>query len=55
MKRYTLKVHCGNGQIEDIWSGNWMSEAIHYEAIAIKHWGKDNVWICDNFQETMVG
>jgi hypothetical protein len=49
--RYTLRVHCGNGQIENIWSGNEMSEAIHFEAIAIKHWGRDNVWICDNIQE----
>jgi len=35
--------------------GNEMSEAIHFEAIAIKHWGKDNVWICDNHQEVLVG
>ena len=43
--RYTLRVNCGNE----------MSEAIHFEDIAIKHWGKDNVWICDNLQEIMVG
>ena len=53
--RYTLKVDDGNGQIENIWSGNEMSEAIHFEAIAIKIWGKDSVWICDNLQEIMVG
>ena len=53
--RYTLRVNGGNGQIENIWSGNEMSEAIHFEAIAIKHWGKDNVWICDNLQEVLVG
>ena len=53
--RYTLRVNGGNGQIENIWSGNEMSEAIQFAAIAIKHWGKDNVWICDNLQETMVG
>jgi hypothetical protein len=53
--RYLLRVNCGNGQIENIWSGSEMSEAIHFEAIAIKHWGKDNVWICDNLQEVSVG
>ena len=60
--RYTLRVNCGDGQIENIWSGNEMSEAIHFEAIkslleayAIKHWGKDAVWICDNLQEMMEG
>ena len=51
MKRFTLRVNCGNGQVENIWSGNEMSEARHFEAIAIKHWGKDDVWICDNLQE----
>jgi hypothetical protein len=55
MSRYTLKVNCGNGQIENIWSGDEMSEAIRLENIAIKHWGKDNAWICDNMQEIMVG
>jgi hypothetical protein len=49
--RYTLRVHCGNGQIENIWSGMEMSEAIHYEAIAIKHWGEDNVWYKCGIQE----
>jgi len=53
--RYTLRVNCGNGQIENIWSGNEMSEAIHFEAIAIKHWGKDNVWIADVVTEISVG
>ena len=53
--RYTLRVNCGNGQIENIWSGDEMSEAIHFEAIAIKHWGKDNVWIADTLTEISVG
>ena len=48
MKMYTLKVDNGDG-IENIWSGNEMSDAIHYEAIAIKHWGSDAVWICNNY------
>ena len=48
MKRYTLKVANGDGT-ENIWSGNEMSDAIHYEAIAIKDWGSDAVWICDNY------
>ena len=54
MKRYTLKVVNWDG-IENIWSGNEMSDAIHYEAIAIKHWGSDAVWICDNMDEIAVG
>ena len=54
MKRYTLKVDNGDG-IENIWAGNEMSDAIHYEAIAIKYWGKENVWVCDNLQEVMCG
>ena len=54
--RYTLRViNPENGQISNIWSGGEMSEAIHYEAIAIKHWGKENVWIADNVLELMVG
>ena len=53
--RYTLRVNGGNGQIENIWSGNEMSEAIHFEAIAIKHWGRDNVWIADAVTEISVG
>ena len=52
--RYTLKVSYGDG-IMNIWAGNDMSEAIRLEGIAIKQWGKDNVWICDNLQEILVG
>ena len=52
---YTLKVHVEHGHIENIWAGNEMSDAIHYEAIAIKHWGKDSVWICNNMDEIAVG
>lgn len=55
MKRFALRVHCGNGQIENIWSGDKMSEAIRLEDIAIKHWGKDNVWIADTVTEISVG
>ena len=54
MKRYTLKIDNGDGT-ENIWSGNEMSDAIHYEAIAIKHWGSDAVWICNNMDEIAVG
>ena len=54
MKRYTLRVDNGDN-IENIWSGNEMSDAIHYEAIAIKHWGSDAVWICNNMDEIAVG
>ena len=55
MKRYTLKVEVDHGHTENIWSGNEMSEAIHFESIGIKHWGREAVWICDNLQEVMVG
>ena len=55
MKRYTLRVHCGDGCIENTWSGDEMSEAIRLEAIAIKHWGRDNVWIADAVTEILVG
>ena len=54
MKMYTLKVDNEDG-IENIWSGNEMSDAIHYEAIAIKHWGREAVWICNNMDEIAVG
>jgi len=55
MKQYTLKVDIDHGHTENIWSGNEMSDAIHYEAIAIKHWGRDAVWICNNMDEIAVG
>jgi hypothetical protein len=54
MKRYTLKVDNGDN-MENIWSGDEYKDALHYEAIGIKHWGEDNVWICDNLQEIAVG
>ena len=55
MKRYTLKVDNGD-KIENIWSGDDMSIAIHYETIAQKAWGSfGEVWICDNMQELTVG
>ncbi len=54
MKLYTLKVDNGDN-IENIWSGNEMSDAIHYEDIAVKHWGRDAVWICNNMDEIAVG
>jgi hypothetical protein len=53
--RYTLRVNCGDGHIENIWSGDEMSEAIRLEDIAIKHWGRDNVWIADAVTEILVG
>ena len=52
---YTLKVHVDHGHTENIWSGNDINDAHHYESIAIKQWGKDNVWVCDNIQEIAVG
>ena len=27
MKRFALRVHCGNGRIENIWSGEELNEA----------------------------
>ena len=55
MNQYTLKVQVEHGHIEKIWSGNEMSEAIHYKGIAVKRWGKENVWVCDNIQEVICG
>ena len=54
MKLYTLKVDNGDN-IENIWSGNDINDAHHYENIAIKHWGRDAVWICNNMDEIAVG
>ena len=57
MKLYTLKVDNGDN-IENIWSGNEMSDAIHYETIAEQQFGKSGgamIWICDNMQELTVG
>ena len=54
MKIYTLKIDNGDS-IENIWSGDDMDKALHYEAIAIKHWGRDAVWICNNMDEIAVG
>ena len=54
MKLYTLKVDNGDN-IENIWSGNDINDAHHYENIAIKHWGRDAVWICNNMDEITVG
>ena len=55
MKLYTLKVDNGDG-IENIWSGDDMSKALHYEAIAKQHWGEHGeVWICNNMDEIAVG
>jgi hypothetical protein len=39
MKRYTLKVDNGDN-MENIWSGDDYKDALHYEAIGIKHWGR---------------
>ena len=55
MKLYTLKVANDNG-IENIWSGDYLESALHYEAIAKQHWGKHGeVWICNNMDEIAVG
>ena len=54
MKMYTLKIDNGDS-IENIWSGDDMVKALHYEAIAIKHWGRDAVWVCNNMDEIAVG
>ena len=54
MKLYTLKVDNGDG-IENIWSGDYLETALHYEDIAVKHWGRDAVWICNNMDEIAVG
>ena len=56
MKRYTLKVVHGEGNwVTNLWSGDDMGEALKREGRAIKQYGKDNVWLCDNMDEIAVG
>ena len=43
MSKYTLKVEVDHGHSERIWGGDKISEAHHYEKIAIKHWGTEAV------------
>jgi|TARA_B110000259_G_scaffold94881_1_gene109859 hypothetical protein len=55
MKRYTLKVDNGD-RIENIWSGDDLETALHYEDIAKQAWlTYAEVWVCDNMQELTVG
>ena len=55
MKMYTLKVEVDHGHTENLWHGNDPSDAIHYYDIAVKHWGREAVWICNNMDELTVG
>jgi len=56
MKRYTLKVVHGEGDwVANVWSGNDMGEVLKREDRAVKQYGKDNVWVCDNMDEVAVG
>ena len=51
---YTVKVNKWNS-IQNVHHTNDITEANEVEQYHIKHWGKDNVWVCDNLQEVMVG
>lgn len=54
MKLYTIKLAI-KADIINIFSTNSLSEAIQYETDAQDNYGKENVWICDNVKEIMVG
>lgn len=51
---YTVKIN-NEGVITNDLHTNDYFEALHHESDAIITYGKDNVWICDNVQEIMVG
>lgn len=56
MLRFTLKgVDKETGLISNLMSTNDENQAMAFENKAIAIWGKENVWICDNIQEIMVG
>jgi hypothetical protein len=51
---YTVKI-VDEGVITNDLHTNDYAEALQHESYAAKVYGKDNVWICDNIQEVMVG
>lgn len=51
---YTVKI-ANKGVIRNILDTNDLGKAIQCELDAAKIYGKQNVWVCDNMQEIMVG
>lgn len=51
---YTVKI-VSEGIIRTILDTNDLDKAIQYELHAAELYGKENVWVCDNIQEIMVG
>lgn len=53
--RYTVKLHIGSGNIENVISTDCLAEAIKLEHDLQQIWGRDNVWIADSLMELLVG
>lgn len=53
--RYTVKLHIGSGNIEDVISTDCLAEAMKLEHDMRKIYGQDNVWIADSLMEMLVG
>ena len=52
--RYTVKI-VDEGVITNDLNTESYVEACQHESYAANVYGKENVWICDNLQEIMVG
>ncbi len=55
MKRYTVKIHTGHGNTQNLHHTNNYAEAISLEDNLRKIHGADNVWIADTIEEILVG
>jgi len=51
--RYTVRVYAN--EISNVINTDDISEAISVENYYAGQYGRENVWICDNLQEIMVG
>ena len=51
---YTVKI-VSKGSIKNILTTNDHDKAVQCELDAAEIYGKENVWVCDNVQEIMVG
>lgn len=51
---YTVKI-VSKGSIKNILNTNDLDKAIQCELDAAEIYGKENVWVCNNVQEIMVG
>lgn len=54
MKQFTVKINREGIIVNKLDTDNY-SEALRCEEDMVKQYGKDNVWICDNLQEILVG